>query len=137
MLTERQAQCLDFLSRWFATHPHAPSFTDIAKALNLSSKSGVSRLIVGLEERGFIRRLPGRSRALELVARDSSDPAARVADLERQLHTVEANLKAAERTLSDIERLIPNWRAFRDIAEAVEVTLHNLGYRPCPVREEF
>lgn len=130
MLTERQAQCLDFLSGWFATKPYAPSFTDIAKALNIKSKSGVSRLVVGLEERGFIRRMHGRSRAMELVDRSRLDPAVRVVELERQLRTAETNLKAAERTLSDIERIIPNWRSFRDIAEAVEVTLHNLGYRP-------
>lgn len=102
MLTQRQAQCLEFLSSWFATKPYAPSFSDIAEAMNLSSKSGVHRLLASLEERGFIRRLHGRSRALELVDRSRLDPAVRVVELERQLRTIEGGLAAARDALDAI-----------------------------------
>ena len=45
----------------------APSFDEMKEALNLKSKSGIHRLITALEERGFVRRLPHRARAMEIV----------------------------------------------------------------------
>ena len=70
MLTKRQADCLEFLERWFSTSRVGPSFDDICANLGLSSRGAAHRLIAGLEERGFIRRLKGRARCVELV-RDS------------------------------------------------------------------
>jgi SOS-response transcriptional repressor LexA len=66
-LTKKQAECLAFLDSHIKETGSAPSFDQIATAINLKAKSGVHRIITALEERGHIRRLPGRSRALEIV----------------------------------------------------------------------
>jgi repressor LexA len=62
-LTAKQRDLLAFLQSCGRT----PSFDEMRLALGLRSKSGVHRLIEGLEERGFIRRVPNRARAIELV----------------------------------------------------------------------
>ncbi|HEX3862336.1 MAG TPA: transcriptional repressor LexA [Stellaceae bacterium] len=67
MLTKKQHELLIFINQRLAATGVAPSFDEMKDALNLRSKSGIHRLISGLEERGFIRRLPHRARALEVV----------------------------------------------------------------------
>src|SRR5580704_10983520 len=67
MLTRKQHELLMFINQRLAATGVAPSFDEMKDALNLRSKSGIHRLISGLEERGFIRRLPHRARALEVV----------------------------------------------------------------------
>ncbi|HEV8033136.1 MAG TPA: transcriptional repressor LexA [Stellaceae bacterium] len=67
MLTKKQHELLTFINRRLSATGIAPSFDEMKDALNLRSKSGIHRLISGLEERGFIRRLPHRARALEVV----------------------------------------------------------------------
>jgi repressor LexA len=67
MLTKKQHELLLFINQRLAATGVAPSFDEMKDALNLRSKSGIHRLISGLEERGFIRRLPHRARALEVV----------------------------------------------------------------------
>ena len=67
MLTRKQHELLMFINQRLAATGIAPSFDEMKDALNLRSKSGIHRLISGLEERGFIRRLPHRARALEVV----------------------------------------------------------------------
>ncbi len=67
MLTQRQLQLLRFIHAYMQQHGVPPSFEEMREALGLRSKSGVHRLISGLEERGYIRRLPYRARALEVV----------------------------------------------------------------------
>lgn len=67
MLTQRQLQLLQFIQRYGRDHGVPPSFEEMRKALKLQSKSGIHRLISGLEERGYIRRLAHRARALEIV----------------------------------------------------------------------
>jgi repressor LexA len=67
MLTKKQHELLVFVNQRLAATGVAPSFDEMKDALNLRSKSGIHRLISGLEERGFIRRLPHRARALEVV----------------------------------------------------------------------
>lgn len=67
MLTPRQHDALTFLAEYTREHGYAPSFDEMAVALGLASKSGISRLLIGLEERGFIRRLSGRARAIEII----------------------------------------------------------------------
>ena len=67
MLTRKQHELLMFINQRLASTGVAPSFDEMKDALNLRSKSGIHRLISGLEERGFIRRLPHRARALEVV----------------------------------------------------------------------
>jgi len=69
VLTPRQRQLLDFIQSYAARHGVPPSFDEMREALDLRSKSGVHRLISSLADRGFIRRLPYRARAIELVPR--------------------------------------------------------------------
>jgi repressor LexA len=84
MLTKKQHELLIFINQRLTATGIAPSFDEMKDALSLRSKSGIHRLISGLEERGFIRRLPHRARALEVVklpeesaARASGSPSAR------------------------------------------------------------
>ncbi len=67
MLTRKQYELLVFINRRLTDSGVSPSFEEMKEALGLKSKSGIHRLISGLEERGFIRRLPHRARALEVV----------------------------------------------------------------------
>jgi repressor LexA len=67
MLTAKQRELLMFIRERLDENGISPSFDEMREALDLKSKSGVHRLISALEERGFIRRLPNRARALEVV----------------------------------------------------------------------
>ena len=67
MLTRKQLDLLDFINRRVARDGVPPSFDEMKEALDLRSKSGIHRLITALEERGFIRRLAHRARAIEIV----------------------------------------------------------------------
>ena len=67
MLTKKQIQLLEFIQKRMARDGVPPSFDEMKDALDLRSKSGIHRLVTALEERGFIRRLPHRARALEIV----------------------------------------------------------------------
>ena len=78
MLTRKQRELLLFINQRLTATGVSPSFDEMKDALNLKSKSGIHRLVSGLEERGFIRRLPHRARALEVVKlpEESAAPAA-------------------------------------------------------------
>lgn len=67
MLTPKQYELLLFIDQRLRASGISPSFDEMKDALDLKSKSGIHRLITGLEERGFIRRLAHRARALEVV----------------------------------------------------------------------
>jgi repressor LexA len=67
MLTRKQLELLMFINERLKEEGVPPSFEEMKEALNLQSKSGVHRLIVALEERGFLRRMPNRARALEVL----------------------------------------------------------------------
>ena len=67
MLTAKQHELLLFIQRKLEESGISPSFEEMKEALDLKSKSGVHRLISALEERGFLRRLPNRARALEVI----------------------------------------------------------------------
>jgi|EndMetStandDraft_4_1072995.scaffolds.fasta_scaffold68491_2 repressor LexA len=67
MLTRKQRELLKFIQEKLGETGISPSFDEMKEALGLKSKSGVHRLITGLEERGFIKRLPHRARALDVV----------------------------------------------------------------------
>lgn len=67
MLTRKQLELLDFIHSRTRREGVPPSFDEMKDALNLKSKSGIHRLITALEERGYIRRLPHKARALEIV----------------------------------------------------------------------
>ena len=75
MLTRKQHELLMFIHERMKESGIPPSFDEMKDALDLASKSGIHRLITALEERGFIRRLPNRARALEVVKLpDSMNP---------------------------------------------------------------
>ena len=67
MLTKKQLQLLEFIHARTQIDGVSPSFDEMKEALNLRSKSGIHRLITALEERGFIRRLAHRARAIEII----------------------------------------------------------------------
>ncbi len=67
MLTKKQLELLEFIHKRVQRDGVPPSFDEMKEALDLRSKSGIHRLITALEERGFIRRLAHRARAIEIV----------------------------------------------------------------------
>lgn len=73
MLTKKQRDLLLFIHAKLQDGGVAPSFDEMKEALNLKSKSGIHRLIGALVERGFLRRLPHRARALEIIKLPDSD----------------------------------------------------------------
>lgn len=82
MLTAKQHELLHFIQQRLDASGISPSFEEMKEALGLKSKSGIHRLISALEERGFLRRLPNRARALEVLkgAEGTKAPAAPASD---------------------------------------------------------
>ena len=74
MLTRKQHELISFIQVRLEETGISPSFEEMKEALDLKSKSGVHRLISALEERGFIRRLPNRARALEVLRQPEDAP---------------------------------------------------------------
>lgn len=110
MLTAKQHELLRFIQVRLQESGVSPSFEEMKDALDLRSKSGVHRLISALEERGFIRRLPNRARALEVL---------------RQLEGGESGAnptpQAANNNIGSVMRSRPIQEAANDI---VEIPLH-------------
>ena len=75
MLTRKQSELLEYLTTHLSMNDVPPSFYEMLDALGLASKSGIHRLVSGLEERGYIRRLPNRARAIEIL-RPAGEPSA-------------------------------------------------------------
>jgi len=67
ILTRKQHELLTFIDGWIRAEGVSPSFEEMRDALDLASKSGIHRLLTALVERGFVRRIPNRARALEVV----------------------------------------------------------------------
>ena len=67
MLTKKQKELFDYLSNYIAKNSISPSFEEMKNAVNLKSKSGIHRLITSLEQRGFIKRLKHKARAIEIT----------------------------------------------------------------------
>jgi repressor LexA len=82
MLTRKQQQLLLFINKRLSEDGVSPSFEEMKDALDLASKSGVHRLITALEERGFIRRLAHRARALEVLKMPETGTATASSDTE-------------------------------------------------------
>ena len=92
MLTQRQAELLQTIER-LTLNGVAPTVRELTEAAGLHSTSGVHRLLVGLEDRGYVRRLPGKARAIEILRRTDGAETdagviaqlrARIAELEGQ-----------------------------------------------------
>lgn len=79
MLTAKQRELIVFIQQRLEETGISPSFEEMKEALDLKSKSGVHRLISALEERGFLRRLPNRARALEVIREPGDTTPARAA----------------------------------------------------------
>ena len=73
MLTKKQSKLLDYLIDTLKKNRVSPSFEEMRINLGLSSKSGVHRLITGLEERGFIKRLHNKARAIKILKDEERD----------------------------------------------------------------
>ena len=67
VLTKKQKTLLDYLNSYIKKNGISPSFEEMKNAVNLKSKSGIHRLIVSLEQRGFVKRLKHKARAMEIV----------------------------------------------------------------------
>ena len=67
MLTKKQKELYDFLDHYIKSNQISPSFEEMKEAVNLKSKSGIHRLITSLEQRGFIKRLKHKARAMEIT----------------------------------------------------------------------
>ena len=73
MLTKKQKELFEFLSNYIAKNSISPSFEEMKNALNLKSKSGIHRLVTSLEQRGFIKRLKHKARAMEIIKSLTND----------------------------------------------------------------
>ncbi len=101
MLTRKQHELICFINDRLADTGVSPSFEEMKEALDLKSKSGVHRLISALEERQFIRRLPNRARALEVLRMPDRPENVRTAKAAASA-TVPANLRAMPQPANDV-----------------------------------
>jgi repressor LexA len=67
-MTPRQFELLTFVRTYVAEHGYSPSYSEMATAIGLGSKSGIHRLVTALAERGHISRLPNRQRSIRVIA---------------------------------------------------------------------
>ncbi|WP_423142494.1 transcriptional repressor LexA [Parablastomonas sp. CN1-191] len=116
MLTRKQHELIRFIQTRLEETGVSPSFEEMKEALDLKSKSGVHRLISALEERGFIRRLPNRARALEVV-RQPDDIAGKAPQLAASPRAA-ANVNSA---LTPLRRPAAPTAAANDV---IELPLH-------------
>ena len=102
MLTQKQKELLLFIHERLQDEGVPPSFDEMKEALDLKSKSGIHRLITALEERGFIRRLPNRARALEVIKLpdNSVEPPKRAEPHSPGLSVIEGSRSRPSTTLS-------------------------------------
>lgn len=112
MLTRKQHELLTFIQNRLEESGISPSFEEMKEALDLKSKSGVHRLISALEERGFIRRLPNRARALEVIR----EPEGAVPKVSAR---AAANANSALSPLASAPKVAP-----RPANDVIEIPLH-------------
>ncbi|MQP66044.1 transcriptional repressor LexA [Niveispirillum sp. SYP-B3756] len=122
MLTRKQQELLIFINEKLNEGGVSPSFDEMKDALGLKSKSGIHRLITGLEERGFIRRLPHRARALE-VLRLPEPPLPRAVKASAAAVAVEPKFKPNV-IRGDFRGALPGRSANGNDAEAVSLPLY-------------
>jgi len=102
MLTAKQHELLQFIQRKLEDTGISPSFEEMKDALDLKSKSGVHRLISALEERGFLRRLPNRARALEVLRQPADMTAGSRKSVSDTVARVTAPPRAAPSPANDV-----------------------------------
>ena len=118
MLTKRQHDLLMFIHRSTQITGVSPSYSEMMVALGMKSKSGIHRMVIALEQRGFIRRLPNRARATEIL-RMPNGWASAEARLRDSARLVMALLQARDAleiyephpqtTLSEVLAALPKW----------------------------
>ena len=111
MLTRKQHELIRFIQERLEASGVSPSFEEMKEALDLKSKSGVHRLISALEERGFIRRLPNRARALEVLKQPEDV-------------TSKASVRAAANGNSGLTPLVKPAAPRAPANDVVEIPLH-------------
>ena len=74
MLTMKQKELFEYLNAYISSNQISPSFEEMKEAVNLKSKSGIHRLITSLEQRGFIKRLKHKARAMEITRKLTNEP---------------------------------------------------------------
>ncbi|HAU21859.1 MAG TPA: repressor LexA [Erythrobacter sp.] len=103
MLTAKQHELIRFIQQRLEETGISPSFEEMKEALDLKSKSGVHRLISALEERGFIRRLPNRARALEVIKQpEDVTPAGKVRPANDVVSIATSPVPAAPEAANDV-----------------------------------
>ena len=111
MLTRKQHELIRFIQDRLEETGISPSFEEMKEALDLKSKSGVHRLISALEERGFIRRLPNRARALEVLKQPEDV-------------TTKAGVRAAANSNSALSPLVKPTAPRPPANDVIEIPLH-------------
>ena len=111
MLTRKQHELIRFIQDRLEETGISPSFEEMKEALDLKSKSGVHRLISALEERGFIRRLPNRARALEVLKQPEDV-------------TTKASVRAAANANSGLTPLVKPSAPKAPANDVIEIPLH-------------
>mgnify|MGYP006389282577 CR=1 FL=1 len=111
MLTRKQHDLLHFIHKRLQRDGVPPSFDEMKDALDLRSKSGIHRLITALEERGFIRRLPNRARALEVLKQPEDV-------------TTKASVRAAANANSGLTPLVKPSAPKAPANDVIEIPLH-------------
>lgn len=111
MLTRKQHELIRFIQDRLEETGISPSFEEMKEALDLKSKSGVHRLISALEERGFIRRLPNRARALEVLKQPEDV-------------TTKASVRAAANANSGLTPLVKPAAPKAPANDVIEIPLH-------------
>jgi repressor LexA len=111
MLTRKQHELIRFIQERLEESGVSPSFEEMKEALDLKSKSGVHRLISALEERGFIRRLPNRARALEVLKQPEDV-------------TTKASARAAANSNSSLTPLVKPAAPRAPANDVIEIPLH-------------
>jgi repressor LexA len=104
MLTRKQYELLRFINERLKEAGVPPSFDEMKDALDLRSKSGIHRLITALEERGFIRRLPNRARAIEVIKLPELSPSSGGSRRGFTPSVIEGNLGKGRSGADDAER---------------------------------
>jgi repressor LexA len=140
MLTHKQSELLRFIHERLKETGVPPSFEEMKDALDLRSKSGIHRLILALEERGFIRRLANRARALEVLRLpESTTPASTGRGRKFSPSVIEGNLgrvrSAGAAVEEDVERSVIAIPVMGRIAAgtpiaALQTRSHTIGLPP-------
>ncbi len=134
MLTRKQHELLMFIHERIRETGVSPSFDEMKEALDLKSKSGIHRLITALEERGFIRRIAHRARALEIVRLpDSAVPLSALGQTGFSPSVIEGSLgKEAPKDAdnSNIEIPVLGRIAAGTPIEAIQHETHRIGFPP-------